>query len=138
MEIEGRCGLRLPSHEQTNSRSLRHADSCREAVGASVERDNEHGLQPESRKLPHPRGGGRPLVSRCLLVDASTCQQIERALWPWVRPGARIVEGQLALHGLFNAHTARHLQMGRRAMVGVIDAAAEEGDLFLDFLRECE
>jgi len=28
--------------------------------------------------------------------------------------------------------------MGRKAMVGVIDAAAEEGDLFLDFLRECE
>ena len=79
-----------------------------------------------------------PDLSRCLLVDASTCQQTERAPWPWVRPGARIVEGQLALHGLFNAHTARHLQMGRRAMVGVIDAAAEEGDLFLDFLRECE
>ncbi len=79
-----------------------------------------------------------PDLSRCLLVDASTCQQIERALWPWVRPGARIVEGQLALHGLFNAHTARHLQVGRKAMVGVIDAAAEEGDLFLDFLRECE
>ena len=57
---------------------------------------------------------------------------------PEVRQGARIVEGQLALHGLFNAHTARHLQVGRKAMVGVIDAAAEEGDLFLDFLRECE
>jgi len=33
------------------------------------------------------------------------------------------------------AHTARDLQMGRKAMVGVIDAAADEGDLFLDFLR---
>jgi hypothetical protein len=45
------------------------------------------------------------------------------------------VGGIAALHGLFNAHTARDLQMGRKAMVGVIDAAADEGDLFLDFLR---